>query len=161
MEYPQIFSRAIEVVLRNEGGYSNRPSDKGGETNFGISKAQYPNEDIKNLTKDKAIAIYYRDYWIPMDLEILSNTDLILQLLDMGVLAGPRTAIKLLQRLVGTIADGFLGQMTLKAINEFDGDVVDEYTKRRKLFYVTLVQKDESQRPNLKGWINRISKTHF
>lgn len=57
------FEDAVLIVLEHEGGYVNHPSDPGGETNFGISKRSYPNLDIKNLTKQKAIEIYRKDYW--------------------------------------------------------------------------------------------------
>jgi len=125
------------------------------------SHNSYPMEDIKNLTKEKATAIYYRDYWLPMDLELLNNPDLILQIFDMGVNSGMRTSIKILQRLIGTIADGYIGQMTVRAIEDFNGDIVEEYTKRRKLFYVTLAQSKPELRIFLKGWLRRIEKTKF
>ena len=35
----------------------NDPSDPGGETNWGISKREYPDLDIKNLTRDEAKAV--------------------------------------------------------------------------------------------------------
>src|SRR5690606_28008981 len=54
------FRRAVEVVLKHEGGYVNNPSDPGGETKYGISKRSYPELDIANLTQEDAIAIYYR-----------------------------------------------------------------------------------------------------
>ena len=54
----------IEFILKMEGGYVNNQKDPGGETKYGISKRAYPNVDIKNLTKNDAIAIYYRDYWL-------------------------------------------------------------------------------------------------
>lgn len=55
---------AIDLVLKHEGGYSpGLPNDPGGETNFGISKRAYPNEDIKGLTREGAITIYQRDFW--------------------------------------------------------------------------------------------------
>src|ERR1043166_4882428 len=58
------FSKAIGFVLSNEGGYEPpNTADPGGETNFGISKRQYPFLDIKKLTREEAIAIYERDYW--------------------------------------------------------------------------------------------------
>jgi len=41
------FERAVTHVLLHEGGYSNDPNDPGGETQYGISKRAYPNEDIK------------------------------------------------------------------------------------------------------------------
>ena len=57
------FDRAIEFVLRWEGGLANHGADPGGLTNYGISKASYPDLDIANLTKEQAIDIYRRDYW--------------------------------------------------------------------------------------------------
>ena len=57
------FEKAVEFALSFEGGYSNDPVDPGGETNYGISKRAYPTLDIKNLTREDAVAIYRRDYW--------------------------------------------------------------------------------------------------
>jgi lysozyme family protein len=161
MTYPDIFNKCIEVILDNEGGYVNHPDDPGGETNMGITKSNYPNEDIKNLTRDKAIHYYFRDYWTPMNLELLSDPLLILHVFDHGVNAGPKTAIKLLQRLVGAKDDGDLGPKTKASVETYPGDVVEEYIKRRKLFYVTLVQNKPSLRVFIKGWLARIERTKF
>lgn len=57
------FTLAVTFVLSHEGGYVNDPVDPGGETNYGISKRQYPNVDIKGLTRQDAVGIYKRDYW--------------------------------------------------------------------------------------------------
>jgi Glycosyl hydrolase 108 len=62
--YPEAFQKAIDFTLPSEGGYSNDPNDPGGETNFGISKRAHPTLDIKSLTREQAIAIYYNDYWL-------------------------------------------------------------------------------------------------
>jgi len=56
------FEQIINDVLEHEGGYVNDPLDKGGETNFGIAKRWYPDLDIKALTKNDAVNIYYNDY---------------------------------------------------------------------------------------------------
>lgn len=82
------FSEMIDVVLKFEGGYVNDPKDPGGETNFGISKRQYPNLDIKNLTKDQAKQIYFRDYYLKYDIDKLPPA-LQLMALDTAVLQGP------------------------------------------------------------------------
>ena len=34
-----LIARAIDAILRAEGGYVNDPQDKGGETNYGITVA--------------------------------------------------------------------------------------------------------------------------
>ncbi len=57
------FRVSIQKTLVNEGGCVNDPVDPGGETNMGISKRQYPNLDIKNLTQEQAIEIYKEGYW--------------------------------------------------------------------------------------------------
>lgn len=58
------FEKAIKFTLKWEDGYSNDPNDPGGETNYGISKRSYPNEDIKNMTPERARKIYYENYWL-------------------------------------------------------------------------------------------------
>lgn len=161
MSYPEIFNRCVAVLLKLEGGYSNKSTDSGGETNFGISKKAYPDLDIKNLTIERAIEIYYSDYWIPMNIERIREDELILHLFIFGVNSGTRTAVKILQRLIGVPDDGLMGSKTLRAIREYNGNIVEEFIKREKLFYVTLVQNKPEQRPNIKGWLNRIARTKF
>lgn len=57
------FEAAFAIVVGVEGGYVNDPQDPGGETKYGISKRRYPNEDIKNLTLERAKFLYQRDFW--------------------------------------------------------------------------------------------------
>ena len=57
------FDEIIDVVLEHEGGYVNDPTDTGGETKYGISKRAYPDEDIKELTVERAKELYKKDYW--------------------------------------------------------------------------------------------------
>ena len=94
MSHTDIFNRCINVILRNEGGYVWNIHDPGGETNMGIAKKFYPDLDIKSLTKNQAIEIYYKDYWSKMNLLGIYDENLILQIFDMGVNAGIKTAIK-------------------------------------------------------------------
>ena len=59
------FDKAFELTVGLEGVYSNNPEDPGGETKYGVSKRYHPDEDIKNLTLDRAKAIYLTGYWNP------------------------------------------------------------------------------------------------
>ena len=43
------WQKAFEFTIGCEGGYINDKNDPGGETNFGICKRDYPNEDIKEF----------------------------------------------------------------------------------------------------------------
>ena len=57
------FDRAMEFILKHEGGYVNNPLDPGGETKYGISKRAYPALNIRDLTEGGAKEIYKIDYW--------------------------------------------------------------------------------------------------
>ncbi len=161
MVYYDLFLKCIKVVLKNEGGYVNNPKDPGGETNYGIAKKFYPNLDIKNLTKEQAIDIYYKDYWLPMNLEGILNNELILQVFDFGVNAGRKVSIRMLQRIVKTEDDGIIGPKTIKAINESELPLLDIFKKRRKIFYMNLAARKPELEIFLNGWLRRIDKTEF
>jgi hypothetical protein len=84
------FGNAVEFVLRWEGGYVNNPRDPGGETNFGISKRAHPDEDIANMTRERAIEIYRRHYWMPVAAALPYPLSLVY--FDTAVLHGPGAA---------------------------------------------------------------------
>jgi lysozyme family protein len=161
MTYPDIFNRCIKVILKNEGGYVNHPNDPGGETNYGIAKKFYPYLDIKNITKEIAIEIYYKDYWTPMNLNYIINADLILHVFDFGVNAGRKTAIRLLQRLVKVEDDGIIGNDTLLAVNNYNESIVEKYKRRRKIFYMNLAARKPELNVFLNGWLKRVDRTKF
>ena len=63
-DYPEDFQKAVDDLINNwEGGYVFDPNDAGGMTKYGISQRSYPTLDIKDLSRDEAIAIYFRDFW--------------------------------------------------------------------------------------------------
>ena len=61
-----LWQAVIMSTLEVEGGLVDHPNDPGGLTNHGISQRAYPNLDIRALTREQAIAIYHRDYWLPL-----------------------------------------------------------------------------------------------
>ncbi len=71
----QNYQFALTNLLKDEGGYSNHPMDKGGPTNFGITIADYrmyikqdgTAQDVKNMTVDQAKLIYKTKYWNKVD----------------------------------------------------------------------------------------------
>ncbi len=62
--YSPEFLAAVERVLADEGGYSSNPADPGGATRFGISARSNPGVNIAALTRDAAIEIYWREWWL-------------------------------------------------------------------------------------------------
>lgn len=158
----KIFEDYLHIILNHEGGYVNHPNDPGGETKYGICKRAYPNLDIKNLTIDQASEIYHKDYWSPMNLDLIPNNELLkLHLFDMGVNSGIRNAIKLLQAILDTNADGVIGQETVKAIKTYPDKILDDYKIARKNYYDKIIEKNPKLETFRKGWYNRIEGTNF
>lgn len=125
------FEDAIDIILKHEGGYVNNPKDPGGETNFGIAKRFYPSLNIKTLTKEDAIEIYRKNYWDECKIELLPPA-LRLIVFDCAVNQGPLVSIALLQAALGVKADGDLGPITLKKLQEHNVmKVVEKYAQMR------------------------------
>lgn len=154
------FERAVKVILKHEGGYVNHPNDPGGETNFGISKRSFPNEDIKNLTVERATEIYHEHFWKPLKLHLLSSEYLALHIFDHAVNAGGKTAVKMLQGIVETDQDGMLGPITAKAAN-CNAETGEKYVSNRIKFYRELTVKNPKLKVFLRGWMNRVESTYF
>lgn len=128
------FAACMEFVLRHEGGYVWHPADPGGETNFGISKRAYPNEDIRNMTRERAIEIYRRDYWDQLP-EVIGSVRFLL--FDFGVNAGISRSVRTLQAAIGTTADGIFGPKSREALNA-SSDPLGEFSVQRQLYYTRL-----------------------
>lgn len=110
------FDRAFALVIGVEGGYEPPgTSDPGGETKYGISKRAYPNEDIKNLTLDRAKAIYAADYWLKAGCPKMP-WPISAMVFDCAVNQGVEVAITLLQRALGLPQDGIFGVRTQTAL---------------------------------------------
>jgi lysozyme family protein len=157
------FKCAIERTLAFEGGYVNDPDDPGGETNFGISKRSYPKEDIKHMTRDRAIEIYNEDYWMRYGFELIVDPAIAGTVFDKVVNMGSKQAVLLLQRTLNRLGapsklaeDGALGMQTLEAVNEYPHQAL--LLAELKLtvigFYTDLAIKKGMQK-FLAGWVRR------
>lgn len=156
--------RAIDRLLKLEGGYVNDSADPGGETNFGICKRSYPNVDIKHLTREEAAEIYFHDWWEKYGYAKINSDAIAFRLLDQAVVSGPHSAHMVLQRAVNEmmgypylLADGVLGPKSVAAVN----DLTPTSTSRRLL--ITAHQREAisffrslNKRRFLQGWINRV-----
>lgn len=130
----------ITRVLTREGGWVDRPEDKGGPTNRGITllaytawrmkirerdvkpgeEKQFVDEHVK-LTEEQAREIYKARYVTEPRLDLLGSEALREVLFDWIVNSGQSSPIKALQRLLGVGADGVLGPDTAHAANLKDG----------------------------------------
>ena len=153
------FQEALKrFAVPNEGGYINHPNDRGGETKYGISRRWYPNEDISNLTRERANIILFRDYWKNRNINQLPD-ELAYRVFDNAIVQGQPTAVRNLQRALGVKADGQIGPNTLNAVNSQDYNTI----RKRFIDNVNKVEdeyqrRDPRQKVFEKGHRNRYKK---
>lgn len=147
------FTDAIALLLSNEGGLVDNPADPGGLTNWGISQHQYPDLDIRSLTRDQAVAIYKRDFWDKVQGDTLDPV-MAFQLLDFAVNAGIGTAVRKAQQVVGVADDGNWGPVTRAAVAAMPRTVfVAKYGAAKIRFYTKLTTFPTFGA----GWMNRVA----
>jgi lysozyme family protein len=160
------FDQALKVILKHEGGYVNHPRDPGGETNLGVTRRVWQtwvgrtDVDMRALTPAKVAPLYKAHYW-----DKVSGDDfppaLALVLFDFGVNAGVSRAAKLLQRIVGAVADGQIGRGTRQAVQAYVtahglAKLIEAYSEARRDYYRALSTFDTFGR----GWLRRVNETH-
>jgi len=85
----------IEATIGKEGGYSNHPSDRGGETMWGITVAFARRNGYKGLMRamprETAVAIYRQEYAIRPGFASVAEISRVVgeELFDTGVNMGP------------------------------------------------------------------------
>jgi lysozyme family protein len=165
------FERFLPILLKFEGGYSNNPSDPGGETNKGITLSvfrqyspkllglQPTSANLKALTNAQAAILYKVLYWDKIEGDSLQVQELANIVCDFYVNAGSK-AVTLLQRVLNTFGaelkeDGIVSQSTLQALDQFPPDKVhNAYKKGRIAYYRALGEKFPQF---LQGWLNRVN----
>lgn len=162
------FPAALKVVLSHEGGYVNRPNDKGGPTNAGITQATLdawlgghgrPTFSVEQLDAKEIANIYYELYWTPLGLDHLSDTPLATAIFDMAVLRGVPSVVRALQHVLEVNEDGRMGPHTAIALQT--QGVSDprklgvHFLQRCQWQFCNLVAKDITQVEFLDGWISR------
>ncbi len=159
--YGEKFLEAVAVVLDHEGGYVDDPTDKGGETKYGISKRSYPSLNIAELTKEDAEAIYHRDFWEAQPYKQINDIQIVTKLFDLSINVGSKTANKIMQRALRATGhrvneDGVLGSQTLIAINSADAsDLLAALKSETAGYYRAIAEAHPKQEKFLKGWLNR------
>lgn len=201
--YPRRFLRAVEELLGVEGGHVNDPADRGGETKCGISlrflaaegafdkdgdgKADFDLDfdgdidgaDIRALTPDHAIALYYRCFWLRLRADILPPP-LGEMMFDQAVNGGLVAAGKLLQKSLNSCmwsvaktagarpplkVDGQVGPQTMAALQwvlRYPAlgmpALVATFRDAVRERYRAIVARNPSQQRFLRGWLARAER---
>ena len=178
----------IEGVLQREGSkFTDDPKDSGGPTRWGITQTVLSKwrgtkvyaEDVANLTKVEARAIYFARYVdAPGFRAVLTISPSIAEeLIDTGVNTGPARATEMLQRALNALnrgqydypdvkVDGDCGPATVAALQAFiafrkaEGITVllRALNALQGEFYISLAERRPKDEEFLYGWLlNRVS----
>lgn len=149
------FPRALEVVLKLEGGYSDDPRDSGGKTQYGITEKVARSfgysGDMRELTKQTAAEIYKQGYWLNCKCGELPYP-LSLYVFDCAVNQGSDAAKKLLQAALNVKQDGLIGSVTLAAARKSGSETAALFMAGRALRYTGTRGFDVYGR----GWLKRL-----
>lgn len=138
----------IQRIIKRKGGYVNHPQDPGGETKYGISKRSYPNEDIRNLTIDRATELYRRDYVEKHGIDTL-DSDRTAELVVDWVVHSGTLGIRKLQQALNVPVDGVMGPQTIQALNKLQDP-------RKILLWRLEFLIGLTGHPFIKGWVKRL-----
>ena len=167
----------IDALIAREGGYTNNPSDSGGETTCGITIGVARSFGYQGAMKDLSVAvatdIYLRRYWLVPRFDQVQtiHSGIAEKLLDIGVNMGPATGVIWMQRALNVLnkegkswpdlrPDGGIGPMTLYAMRTFlvdrgkDGGrvLLHMIGAQQSVRYIELAETDGSQETFEYGW---------
>lgn len=163
------FDTMLVNTLKFEGGYT---VDHRGETNRGITQPTYdsytkqkgiPTKNVKDLTYGEGYSFYEDEFYKKPKIDKLPyNVGGVV--FDFGVNAGPVTAIKSLQRIVGTKDDGIIGDKTITAVHKYidkngENELINTLVSDRQIYNNNLILKDPSVYGDYeRGWRDRLIK---
>lgn len=175
----------INELIKREGGYVDDPSDSGGETKYGITKAVAIEEGYTGLMRDMphfvAFNIYRKRYWVASGAEAVYTTSsrLAISLFDWCVHSGPKTPSTHLQELLNVMnnlgklypdikVDGSIGKITVGTLGKYVKvrgvkglTVLEEaFDALRISFMVDLMLKREKDEKYGYGWVERVVDLH-
>lgn len=162
------FDIALRFALSNEGThYVADPSDKGVCSRMGVTLASLSSwrgkpctcDDVAKLGIDEVTSLYRLRYWDAMQLDQIGPQATATALFDMGVLNGPKEAVKVMQSCVHLLEDGILGPKTLAAINSHTASfLVPLFAQMFQLHFLQICRKDPSQAKFVGNWVHRAGK---
>lgn len=166
-----------DLIDDREGGdkYTNDPDDLGGPTKFGVTLRTLQEwradltltaDDVKNLTREEAEAIYRKKFWF--NTQVCHLPDGIQPIaFDICVLEGQREEVAILQLAINRIGicavavDGKIGPKTIDAAEETCAEqqnpLIEEMVRQRCIHFDQLAITKPRQKKFLGGWKSRAN----
>jgi len=182
------FKTIIQKTIVNEGYFSNDHNDRGGMTYMGISRKHHSswegwdiidnyikiftgveNKKLNRIFKDDlkltdmVYNFYYKNYFLKIKGDDIIEYLTTETIFDYAVNAGVYQSSKTVQDIVNCKADGIIGSISIKHINNYileKGGLnfqIKFFIEKIK-HYVSIVDRDISQLNFLFGWISRSFK---
>jgi lysozyme family protein len=157
------FKISLQKTLVHEGEYVNDPDDSGRETYRGISRANHANWKgwsvidqykikpnfpfslVNNVDLEKQVELFYLyEFWLPLKADQIQNQTSADSIFDFAVNAGTNKSVQLTQSIIGTKADGVVGDQTLKKLNSLDfGYFQPAFTVAKITHYISIIRSLE------------------
>ncbi|MCG9093745.1 glycosyl hydrolase 108 family protein [Laribacter hongkongensis] len=156
---PTSFDDAVSMVLKFEGGYTRDDAGRG-ETNYGINKTANPDVDIRNLTPDKAAALYKERYWNAIGADNLPPAIRMIAF-DTAVNMGPSAANKLIAASGGdparllNLREERYAQLASKEPSRFGENVQQAWANRIATLRQHLANSENGTFSSLTGMLDR------
>jgi lysozyme family protein len=178
------FNIAFLPTMAREGGYSNHPKDRGGETFRGITRKNFPfwpgwhkidavTQDARDSLKDDpelmqlAAKFYRQTFWDQLGLDQVESQAIACELFDSSVMVGAPRAAFWLQRTVNLLSrpkiveDGRIGPRTIGAVNLLsdtlgEGPLMKTLNGLQFEYFHSIVNRDPIQEVFFKGWLTRV-----
>lgn len=168
------FSRPEKALHKN-------PNEKG-LTFMGIYEAAHPNwqgwgqvraainayGDLKKasvaLYNDDALvnlvaSFYKTNYWDALNLDSVDSQIKTNELFCFAVNVGTKSAVRVLQDMLGLQCDGIMGQETLRALNNYNEQAFDvDFDRAEIAYYRNLIRKNPRLGIYERGWENRARR---
>lgn len=167
----------VPFVLGWEGGYANDKDDKGGETWKGITFATYkslcykvygcePSKQHFLSLSDDAVGLMIKYFWdVSTSNNRIKSQKVAEAITSWAWGSGMQTGCMWFQQMLnkeynaGLQVDGNIGILSVKFINSLDADeLFRKAIAWRRDRFLTIVQRDATQRKWLQGWLNRLRK---
>lgn len=152
---------AFTLRVDIEGGWSDNPDDPGGCTMKGVTldvfREYCGNRNatpsmLRAITPAMLHAIYSVGYWNPCRCQDMPP-GVNLMVFDAAVNNGPHGSARILQEVVGVVADGAIGDHTIAAVRAAKPGLIDRLAMAQRQYYQTLYGFDEFGT----GWIRRVN----
>lgn len=184
-------NKLMPLILKWEGGskFTDDKIDKGGKTKYGVTEATWrrlgtdkdldgdvDGEDVRLLEESDFRMILKIGYWDTWKADYINNQSIANVLVDWVWGSGVH-GIKIPQQLLGVVADGNVGKITIDKLNSVDQkEFHAKIIEARKAFLNRIVEQDIvrveaklgkkltaaeqvklTNKRFIKGWLNRLA----